>query len=84
MSTALAARRVRHLRFGRMLPGRIAAALFGILLLIWTLLPVYNMVLVALDEEADEFTGAIWPGDPNLDSFASLWNEDNASKPDSD
>jgi multiple sugar transport system permease protein len=77
MSTALTARRVRHLRFSRMLPGKIAAALFGILLLIWTLLPVYNMVLVALDEEADEFTGAIWPGDPNLDSFASLWNEDN-------
>ena len=77
MSMALSARHVRLPRFRRGLPSRIAAAIFGILLLIWTLLPVYNMVLVALDEEADEFTGAIWPGDPNFDSFASLWNEDN-------
>jgi multiple sugar transport system permease protein len=77
MSMALAVRHVRRPSFSRGLPGRIAAAMFGILLLIWTLLPVYNMVLVALDEEADEFTGAIWPGDPNIDSFTSLWNEDN-------
>jgi multiple sugar transport system permease protein len=45
-------------------------------LLIWTLLPVYNMLLMALDDEADEFTGRIFPPDPNLDSFRSVWNED--------
>jgi multiple sugar transport system permease protein len=45
-------------------------------LLIWTLLPVYNMLLMALDDEADEFTGSIFPPDPNLDSFRSVWNED--------
>ena len=63
-------------RLGRRFIGRTAAAVFGIVLIIWTLLPVYNMLLIALDEEADEFTGAIWPGEPNLDGFASLWNED--------
>jgi multiple sugar transport system permease protein len=45
-------------------------------LLIWTLLPVYNMLLMALDDEADEFTSSIFPPDPNLDSFRSVWNED--------
>ncbi len=49
---------------------------FGLGLLIWTLLPVYNMLLMALDSDADEFTGSIWPPDPDLDSFRSVWTED--------
>jgi multiple sugar transport system permease protein len=52
------------------------AALLGIGLLIWTLLPVYNMVLIALDSDADEFTGSIWPPDPDFSSFRSVWAED--------
>jgi len=56
--------------------GKVAAVIFGIGLLIWTLLPVYNMLLMALDADADEFTGNIWPPDPNLDSFRSVWTED--------
>jgi multiple sugar transport system permease protein len=50
--------------------------ILGVGLLIWTLLPVYNMLLMALDADADEFTGSIWPPDPNLDSFRSVWTED--------
>jgi multiple sugar transport system permease protein len=76
MSTTFTAPLARLPRFRRGLARRIAAAAFGIVLLIWTLLPVYNMLLVALDEDGDEFTGAIWPGNPNLDGFAALWNED--------
>jgi multiple sugar transport system permease protein len=53
-----------------------AAALLGVGLLIWTLLPVYNMLLMALDSDADEFTGSIWPPDPDFGSFLSVWNED--------
>lgn len=45
-------------------------------LVIWTLLPVYNMVLIALDSDADEFTGSIWPPDPDFSSFKSVWTED--------
>ena len=76
MSMALTAPLARLPRFRRGLVSRIASATFGIVLLIWTLLPVYNMLLVALDEDGDEFTGAIWPGNANLDGFAALWNED--------
>ena len=76
MSLALTAHRFTLRRLRRRLPGRLGAAALGIVLLIWTLLPVYNMLLIALDPEADEFTGAIWPEDPNFDSFASVWNED--------
>ena len=41
-----------------------AAVVLGVGLLIWTLLPVYNMLLIALDSDGDEFTGSIWPPDP--------------------
>ncbi len=29
----------------------------GLMLAFWTLLPIYNMVLIALSEDGDEFTG---------------------------
>ncbi len=54
---------------------RAAAAIFGIGLLIWTLLPVYNMLLIALSDDGDEFTGAIWPEDWNLGSFEVIWTQ---------
>lgn len=60
----------------RRLWAKLGGVTLGIGLLIWTLLPVYNMVLIALDSDADEFTGSIWPPDPDFSSFASVWNED--------
>ncbi len=60
----------------RRLGAKAAGAALGVGLLIWTLLPVYNMLLIALDSDADEFTGSIWPPDPNFDSFRSVWTED--------
>jgi multiple sugar transport system permease protein len=59
----------------RRLAGRIAAAGFGVVLLIWTLLPVYNMLLIALDAEGDEFTGSLWPDDPSFESFRVIWTQ---------
>jgi multiple sugar transport system permease protein len=43
-------------------------------LLIWSLTPVYNMLLIALDrDEGDiEFEGIIWPPDPSLHSFYAV------------
>jgi len=60
----------------RVVATKAAGVVLGIGLLIWTLLPVYNMLLMALDDDADEFTGSIWPPDPNFDSFRSVWTED--------
>jgi multiple sugar transport system permease protein len=78
MSIAVASGRNRtRYRFRRRrLVTKIAAIGLGIFLLIWTLLPVYNMLLMALDSDADEYTGVIWPPDPDFSSFASVWNED--------
>ena len=55
---------------------RAGGVVLGIGLLIWTLLPVYNMLLMALDSDADEFTGSIFPPDPDFSSFKSVWTED--------
>jgi multiple sugar transport system permease protein len=47
------------------------SVLLGLALLIWSLLPVYNMLLIALDPEEGEieFDGNIWPPAPSLDGF---------------
>jgi multiple sugar transport system permease protein len=66
----------RPRRRRRRLWAKVGGIGLGAALLIWTLLPVYNMVLIALDSDADEFTGSIWPPDPDFSSFASVWNED--------
>lgn len=55
---------------------RAGGIILSVALLIWTLLPAYNMLLIALDQEGDEFTGTIFPPDPNFDSFRSIWTED--------
>ncbi len=60
----------------RRLLAKAAAVILGVGLLIWTLLPVYNMLLIALDADAAEFSGALWPQDPDLASFRSVWTED--------
>jgi multiple sugar transport system permease protein len=48
----------------------------GVVLLSWTLVPIYNMVLIALNSDAPEFAGEIWPSDPDFSSFQSVWTED--------
>jgi multiple sugar transport system permease protein len=54
----------------------VGSAVLGIVLLVWSLIPVYNMLLIALDPEGDtEFAGYIWPPDPSLESFRVVWTE---------
>lgn len=55
---------------------KIGNTCLGIVLLIWTLTPVYNMLLIALSDDGDEFTGVVWPEDWNWDSFRVVVQED--------
>jgi multiple sugar transport system permease protein len=52
----------------------VASVILGIALVIWSMAPVYNMLLIALDrDEGDiEFEGLIWPPDPSLHSFQAV------------
>jgi multiple sugar transport system permease protein len=60
----------------RRMRNKIGAVMLGAALLFWTLVPIYNMFLIALSDDGDEFTGAIWPQDWNWDSFRVVWEED--------
>lgn len=62
-----AAQRARR----RRVIGEAGAIALGIGVLIWSLLPVYNMLLVALDatEGGIEFSGNLWPATPSLAGF---------------
>jgi len=68
-------RRAHHRRLRILVEA--GSIVLGAIILIWSLMPVYNMFLVALDPEGhNEFTYDIWPPHPTLDVFASLWNAD--------
>jgi multiple sugar transport system permease protein len=63
----------RHRRLRRALT-EAGSVLLGIALLIWSLLPVYQMLLIALDPEEGEieFTGNLWTPEPSLDGFRDV------------
>ena len=44
--------------------------------MLWTLIPVYNILLIALSEDGDEFTGTVWPSDPSFEGFEMIWSGD--------
>jgi len=46
-----------------------AALALGVVVLIWTLVPIYNIVMVALEPHGDVFTNDIWPANPSFESF---------------
>jgi multiple sugar transport system permease protein len=50
------------------------SVVLGIVILIWSLAPVYNMFLIALDPEEGEieFDGNLWPPEPSLEGFRGV------------
>lgn len=54
-----------------------ASVVLGAVIVIWSLIPIYNMFLVALDPVGhNEFAGEIWPPHPTIASFVALWTEE--------
>jgi multiple sugar transport system permease protein len=51
------------------------AILLGIVVLVWSLLPVYNMVLIAVSHHGAVFSGDVYPHDPTIESFVVVWNQ---------
>lgn len=52
------------------------AVLIAVLVLFWTLLPIYNMILVALEPGDAVFSGAIWPEHFSLENFRIVFTQD--------
>jgi multiple sugar transport system permease protein len=55
--------------------GETAALALCAVLLVWTLTPIYNMVMVSLEAHGNVFTNNIWPEHPSLESFWIVWTE---------
>jgi multiple sugar transport system permease protein len=58
-------RRARRLRWWK----EAGALGVAVLVLIWTLVPVYNIFMVSLESKGDVFTETIWPARPSVESF---------------
>jgi multiple sugar transport system permease protein len=43
--------------------------LLSLAIIVWSLAPIYNMVLISLEPEGDVFTDHIWPRVPSVESF---------------
>jgi multiple sugar transport system permease protein len=74
LTAGAAVRRPRY-RLRRALTSGAVAAL-GAVVMLWTLIPVYNILLVALSEDGDEFTGTVWPSHPSFEGFEMIWSGD--------
>jgi multiple sugar transport system permease protein len=55
-----------------------SSVMLSVVLLIWSLTPVYNMLLVALDPEEGEieFAGNLWTPEPSLEGFRAAVMQD--------
>lgn len=68
-----AQRHVIRRRSAHMKAGLVA---LGAVVMFWTLLPIYNILLIALTEDDDgggEFSGQIWPRKPSFEGFEMIW-----------
>ena len=43
--------------------------MLSVVLVVWSLAPIYNMVLISLEPEGDVFNDHIWPTVPSVESF---------------
>jgi len=50
--------------------------LIGIPVAIWTLLPIYHMVLFAVSPKDSAFSGNLWPAHPTLHNFVVVFTQD--------
>ena len=52
------------------------AAVVSIVLLVWTFIPLYNMLMVSLESTGDVFSTTIWPAKPSAESFGVVLTQD--------
>lgn len=50
--------------------------LLGVVILIWTLLPIYHMVMLSLTPVGAAFGGRVWPDNPTLENYRVVLMQD--------
>jgi len=63
-----AARRRKHLT-------SVGLALVSVVLVFWTLLPLYNIVMVSFEGHGDVFSDSIWPPVPSFDGYIAVFTQ---------
>jgi multiple sugar transport system permease protein len=49
--------------------GNVGAAVLSVVLVVWTLVPLYNMIMVSFESEGDVFSDHLWPSPASPHSF---------------
>ncbi len=52
------------------------AAVISVILVVWTLIPLYNMLMVSLKPDNDIFSDHLWPPSPSVRSFWVVLTQD--------
>ncbi len=68
LASSRALAQTRALRRRRYL-SKAGVVLLSLTLVVWSIAPIYNMVLISLEPEGDVFTDHIWPRVPSVESF---------------
>src|SRR5262245_11899189 len=45
------------------------------ILVIWTLLPIYNIIMVSLESHTELFSDRIWPAHPSLEGYGVVFTQ---------
>ena len=72
LAPAAAARpgeRMRRAARRRRYATNVGAAIISAVLLVWTLTPIYNIIMVSLEAEGDVFSDHLWPPNASANSF---------------
>lgn len=56
--------------------GEIGLLLIGLVVLIWTLLPIYHMLMLSVTPLSEAFAGRYWPLRPTLENFRIVVQQD--------
>ena len=49
--------------------GNAGVLVLSVVLIVWTFVPIYNMVMISLEPEGDVYTDRLWPKMPSVESF---------------
>jgi multiple sugar transport system permease protein len=55
--------------------GNVGVLVLSVVLVVWTIVPIYNMVLISLEPEGDVFNDHLWPRVPSVESFWGVLTE---------
>jgi len=67
-----ASTRVRRAARRRRYLGNAGVLVLSVVLMVWTFVPIYNMVMISLEPEGDVYTDRLWPKMPSVESFWSV------------